>query len=61
LIKVGHSWSEIQDYSYGQIKLFIESALTIEAEERRFNLIQSAIAAQGDSKAIKSAIKDLGG
>jgi len=61
LIKFGHNWAEIQDYSYAQIKLFIESALTIEAEERRSNLIQSAIAAQGDSKAIKSAIKDLGG
>ena len=61
LIKFGHSWSEIQNYSFAQIKLFSSAAIEIEAEDRRNYVLETAIAAQGDSKAIQKAVKQLGG
>lgn len=61
MIKFGHQWSEIQGYTFAQIKLFSAAAIELEAEERRNRVIEVAIASQGDSKAIDKAVKQLGG
>ena len=51
---------EIQEYTYEQIKLFAKAAVEIEKEERKLNLLESAIAAQGNKDAIDKRLKELG-
>lgn len=59
MIKHGHSWSEIQNYTSAQIKLFYECAMKLEAEERAALITDTAIASQGTEKSIKQAIDQL--
>jgi hypothetical protein len=47
--------------TYQQIQLFIEAAIEIEKQERQVNLLESAIAAQGNKEAITKRLKELGG
>jgi hypothetical protein len=61
LIKAGHRWEEIQNYTFAQIKLFLECSTELEAEDRRNQLMLTAIASQGNDKSIKKALKGLGG
>jgi hypothetical protein len=59
-VSYGHRWPDIQDYTLGQLQLFLDAHQTIEAEQRRNRLIETAIAAQGDSKKIKETADLLG-
>jgi hypothetical protein len=59
LIRFGHGWNDIQNYTAAQIKLFLKSIEQIEKEERQAAIIDHAIASQGDEKAINKAIQQL--
>ena len=59
MIRFGHGWNDIQNYTAAQIKLFLKSIEQIEKEERQAAIIDSAIASQGDEKSINKAIQQL--
>ena len=59
LIQSGHAWSEIENYTIPQLKLFAKYAQQIEQEKRAVLMADNAIASQGTSKAIASKIKEL--
>jgi hypothetical protein len=59
LIRFGHGWNDIQNYTAAQIKLFLKSIEQIEKEERQAAIIDHAIASQGDEKTINKAIQQL--
>lgn len=59
MIKNGHTFENIKDYTAAQIKLFEQSILVLEAQERSALIHDLSIAAQGDGKTIKKAIKML--
>jgi hypothetical protein len=59
LIRFGHGWNDIQNYTAAQIKLFLKSIEQIEKEERQAAIIDNAIASQGDEKSINKAIQQL--
>lgn len=59
MIRFGHGWNDIQNYTAAQIKLFLKSIEQIEKEERQAAIIDNAIASQGDEKSINKAIQQL--
>jgi hypothetical protein len=59
LIRFGHGWNDIQNYTAAQIKLFLKSIEQIEKEERQAAITDNAIASQGDEKSINKAIQQL--
>lgn len=60
LISAGHLWSEIQDYTLGQIALFDAAAGRLRSERDRTALL-SARAARGDAPVFKTMLQSLGG
>ena len=59
MIRFGHGWNDIQNYTAAQIKLFLKSIEQIEKEERQAAIIDNAIASHGDEKSINKAIQQL--
>ena len=59
MIRFGHGWNDIQNYTAAQIKLFLKSIEQIEKEERQAAIIDNAIASQGDEKYINKAIQQF--
>lgn len=59
LIRAGHSWSEIQNYTAAQIRLFLDCAVKLDKEERGNGIVDVAIASQGSQKNINEACKKL--
>jgi hypothetical protein len=59
LIRFGHGWNDIQNYTAAQIKLFLKSIDEIQKEERQVAIVDNAIASHGDDKSISKAIQQL--
>lgn len=59
MIKAGHRWEEIQNYSSAQIKLFMEAAQELEREYRAAALIDMSIATQGSKDGVSKAVRKL--
>ena len=59
MIAAGHSWEQIQDYSFGQIKLFLEAAQKIENQRRAATIQDLRLAAWGEGKAVGEFVKKL--
>ena len=59
LIAAGHSYSEIAEYTLGQIRIFSKYAAELERERRAMLIGDLAIASQGEGKAIAGKVKEL--
>lgn len=59
LIRTGHSWSEIKNYTKAQLKLFCDAAIYLEIKDRATDLIDTALANNGDEKTIKKSFNQL--
>ena len=57
----GHSWTEIQDYSFGQIKSFLEAAVMIENRRRAQTICDLRLAAWGEVKVVSKTVEKLNG
>jgi hypothetical protein len=57
LLSVGHRWSDIQDYTLAQFRVFCEAAIRFKAQEQA-GLIAGVNVAQ-DGKAAKKVVDQL--
>ena len=57
MIAFGHSWETIQNYSLGQIKIFLKSAEIIKKQELAINLENQRLAHWGDGKQVTKLIE----
>ena len=60
MIAFGHCWSDIQDYSLGQIKIFLRSAARLEKERRAMMISGLRLAAWGKDETVEKIVNSLG-
>ncbi|MGK7896509.1 MAG: hypothetical protein AB4372_23540, partial [Xenococcus sp. (in: cyanobacteria)] len=59
LIAAGHQWQDIQDYSLGQIKIFLKAANQLEGQRRAAMISDLRLAAWGEGKQIQRVLDSL--
>jgi hypothetical protein len=59
LVKSGHSWSDIQEYTLAQFKAFLKSAEKAIRIEQAMLLQATTVGAAGDGKMYKKMMSDL--
>lgn len=59
LINAGHRWTDLQDYSLGEIGVFLRTAIDQDSRLRATNIYETFLATQGDGDAVTKHIKQL--
>ena len=56
---MGHSWHDIQTYSFAQIQLFLKAANQLEGQRRAAMISDLRLAAWGEGKQIQRVLDSL--
>lgn len=53
---MGHQWQDIQNYTYGQLKIFLQAAQALEAKRRANQISDLRLAAWGQGEDVKHIV-----
>ena len=56
---MGHSWGDIQNYSFGQIKLFLEAEQKLKNQAQAATITATRLAAWGQGKEVSKVVHKL--